>query len=444
MLEKISIVKANSLIETSYNLGKRELLWILMQLGEINTDPENMDDELPRFKMSGSEIMRRINFDGKRRIADTTEVVDIMKNLNNNPITWETDKKMGFVSWIAYMEYDKDKDEYEWEIPRQLKPFLLQLKKNFTQYTLNNIIRLKSAHAINLYEVLKRYQFKKSFIVKVDRLKFWLGLEGSYKAWQDFKVRVLLPCQKQINTFTDIHVKYTMLKTGRRVTSLRFTITKNPKYVHILQKQQIPHLPTPIEPKTEAAKKLRQKLKAFALSEANIQRINQHYSEKQIWDAIRYTDRATKVRNKAGYLLKHLEERWMSAEEIEAQQKKQRKQALAKQKRLIAQLTNDLKALQSKKFADKQVIYEKLCANKQTLYKAYNLVKNSVMAVILQGKGPEACLKDNFARSAIYGQLEKIFPKKFAHIDTSYEKRITAMEQQIAHYKGQKYEYFLT
>jgi len=62
------------------------------------------------------------------------------------------------MNWLASADYFNKIGVVELEISEKLKPFLLQLKKNFTKYNFENVISLKSGYSIRIYELLKQFE----------------------------------------------------------------------------------------------------------------------------------------------------------------------------------------------------------------------------------------------------------------------------------------------
>ena len=91
-----------------------------------------------------------------------------------------------------------------------------------TVYTLN----FKSKYSIRLYEYLKSIHYKKlkpySQSMAID--KFQKMLDSNYEDFKDFHTRVLKPAQKEINTYSDIHFEYELIKEGRKVVAITISI----------------------------------------------------------------------------------------------------------------------------------------------------------------------------------------------------------------------------
>ena len=219
----MAIVKHNKLIETSYKMNSREQFFVLYLISKISQN----DSEFREYKMHFSEIERILNFDGKRRIANKAEVFAIMDRLNSVPIVYEKGTIVGKSVWLQHMEHDTETDEFTFSLSEKLRDYLIQLKEHFTQYNISNIVYLNS-NAIRLYEVLKRYQFLGECTLEVEKIKFFLGIEGKYPKFYEFKRWVLIPCQKEIEKFSDIKFEFMPAKKrGKSIVSLKFFISEN-------------------------------------------------------------------------------------------------------------------------------------------------------------------------------------------------------------------------
>jgi len=113
-------------------------------------------------------------------------------------------------------------------LDKGLKPYMLELKEMYTSYKLSNVLSLKSKYSIRIYEILKSNLFKKCIKIELEELKKMVGAKASYlKVYADFKNKVLLQAQKELNANTDINFEFEEIKTGRKVTSLKFYINTN-------------------------------------------------------------------------------------------------------------------------------------------------------------------------------------------------------------------------
>ena len=105
-----------------------------------------------------------------------------------------------------------------------VKPYLLYLRENYTQFELKNVLTLQSKYSVRLYELMKSYQHVREVQMSLDQLRDGISADG-YSVYKDFKKRLLIPAVDEVNTLTDINIDYTEIRTSHRVTHFLFHIT---------------------------------------------------------------------------------------------------------------------------------------------------------------------------------------------------------------------------
>jgi len=87
---------------------------------------------------------------------------------------------------------------------------------------------LESKHSIALYEVMKDYQKLGEYTCSIDTFKNLMGIEtGQYQIFTMFRKRVLDRAIDEINSKTDIHLDYRLVKQGRKNVAINISVTKN-------------------------------------------------------------------------------------------------------------------------------------------------------------------------------------------------------------------------
>lgn len=99
-------------------------------------------------------------------------------------------------------------------------------KLGYLRYKLHSIVCLKSRYAYVLFLYLEHNRFRKSWEVDVDVLRQFLNCDQdeSYAAFKVFNDRILKRCQKELLEKTECRFTYEPVKTGRKVTSIKFTL----------------------------------------------------------------------------------------------------------------------------------------------------------------------------------------------------------------------------
>jgi len=126
----------------------------------------------------------------------------------------------------------EDKKKVIVRFNRFITPMVLELRKKFTVYELKYLLLLTTQYGPTLYELLKKNEFLKDFVIKVEELKKLLGADTpGYKYWSQFYERVLKPAVEDINKHTDLIVSFEPLKGPHgKVVKVRFEI-KSKKYL---------------------------------------------------------------------------------------------------------------------------------------------------------------------------------------------------------------------
>jgi hypothetical protein len=129
------------------------------------------------------------------------------------------------IGWLSSAKYIDGTGMVNLTFDPQLKPYLLQLKSNFTSCKLNMLLSFTSQYTMRIYTLLKQYEKLKTREIEVDILRDMLGIgKGQYSDYFDFKKRILLPTQKELAEKADLYFEFEEIKYGRRVGAILFHI----------------------------------------------------------------------------------------------------------------------------------------------------------------------------------------------------------------------------
>jgi len=178
------------------------------------------------------------------------------------------------VNLFSSAEYLAGTGVIEVELSEKIKPYLLELKSNFTTFQLEMALTLRSKFSKRLYEMLSQYKDTGFMNLEINELKSRLGLisnDGTvqYEKWSAFERYVMKVAQKEINKVTDITFNYKPKKQGRSFTDIDFFITHEPYQVIIDFKDQ----------KTEIFSRL---INKFGLNKLQAQKVIEKHDEKHI------------------------------------------------------------------------------------------------------------------------------------------------------------------
>lgn len=223
------VVKHKDLVwEARYRLSELgiKVVSVLISMIKVN------DDDFQQYALKVSDFKELIGSDSKNTYDYTHRLI---KELLSKSLKIGDEQ----FAWISYGKYVEGSDVMIFEINRHLKPYLLELKSNFLEYSIVNIMPLRSSYVIRLYELLKskfsEYKhYNKSaksftFELKIDWLREHFEIPASYQYSSGIKLRIIEKAKKQFKEKTDILFDYKEQKIGRKVDRLIITVKDNNK-----------------------------------------------------------------------------------------------------------------------------------------------------------------------------------------------------------------------
>lgn len=229
MRKKLVVSKSNKLINGRYNLGLNEQKIILTMISLIDIN----DNEFNKVTFTIREITDLLDIPINNLYRDIGKII---RNLRKNDIYIDERDENGIgkvieTSFVTTAIYDNKHGLLSLEFSDTLRPYLLELKGFFTSYRLENALSLSSKYSIRIYEKLKCNEFKKSFIWSIENLKKDLILnQKSYNLYSNLKQKIILIAMNDINKKTDIKVTFEEIKTGRKITAIKFYIKENKNF----------------------------------------------------------------------------------------------------------------------------------------------------------------------------------------------------------------------
>ncbi|GHS63436.1 replication initiation protein [Helicobacter pylori] len=154
----------------------------------------------------------------KRILEDESMVYD--------PVTNKKEEMFEVMAIFKRIQYLKKKAVICYQLNDCLKPYLLGLRKNFTQIPLQHILPINSGYAIRIYQILLSdlKQNRNETTRYLIELQDILYVPKSMYKWDNFKRNVLEPSIKEINATTDIVASYRTKKERQKITQIVFEI----------------------------------------------------------------------------------------------------------------------------------------------------------------------------------------------------------------------------
>ncbi len=308
---KTEVIKSDTIVRARYRLNPLSLKFITVLIAGL----KRSDDINQIYSFSVKEFKE---LTGLKRKDLYWAVKEAVREILEKPLYIPKDEDSNsflMLNWVASAEYKEGEGVVEFEISKKLRPYLLSLKERFLKYKLENILSLANGYSIRLYEILKdwlemnkRYGKKAEKIVSLEEFRETLEIPKGYK-YGNIKERILEKAKRDLAKKTDITFTYEEIKTGRKVTHIKFIITDNPnsgKKLKDSDKQSTTPETVVLRVPNEVKGSLKQ------VTNELLREINRYITERgleYVMSNIEYANKHAKD-NYIGYLLNALKDDW--------------------------------------------------------------------------------------------------------------------------------------
>ena len=242
-LSKRKVVEHNSLITSIAKMDKTPLKMFELAVSCINTEEPPKDNTV---YLSKADLFAFFKVSDNDKHSRFKQAVRAMQKEAYFEIKEEAGKGFKFKSIvpIPYVEWTDYHDEVKIEFHREIMPYLINLKKNFTQHALSDIAELNSKYSIILYRWLSmQYNQYEHYSVKggrraeqvesyrnpsisIKELRIMTDTVNDYERFQSLETWILKKPLEEINAHTSFNVTYDKIKKGRSIDSIVFHIEK--------------------------------------------------------------------------------------------------------------------------------------------------------------------------------------------------------------------------
>ncbi|MBP7085953.1 MAG: RepB family plasmid replication initiator protein [Enterococcus sp.] len=244
-IEKRKIVEHNDLITSVAKMDKTPLKIFELAVSCIDTENPPKDNTI---YLSKKELFTFFEVSDNGKHSRFKQAIEKMqkqaffeiKQLKDN----EKDFEMTSIVPIPTIKWNSYNDEVMIEFNRHIMPYLIELKTNFTQYALTDIMELNSKYSIILYRWLSMHYNQYEHYsanggrrngqleeycnptISIKELRTMTDTVNEYKDMSNFTKRVLDISLKEINEHTHFNVSYDKIKKGRSIDSIVFHVEK--------------------------------------------------------------------------------------------------------------------------------------------------------------------------------------------------------------------------
>lgn len=224
-LDKLVVQKSRPLLELSRSeLNLPEFKLLDCYLAKI----DSRNPQKKKVILSKGEIEQALGVDRIR----TEDLTERLLNLGRGIKIPDPEKKNGFkIMWLLEEAQCQQDEDGKWIVTLEASSKAMDYFFNiedigYLRYKLRCVAELSSRYSYILFLYLEDNRFRKTWSVKVEELKQILNCdkEETYKEFKFFRRSVLEKSCKEINNKTECKCSYNLIKRGRRVSAIQFTV----------------------------------------------------------------------------------------------------------------------------------------------------------------------------------------------------------------------------
>ena len=216
------VVQHNALVNARFNMSALEMRFFLALLSRIGRDDDSFTVcEVPVREICSSSASNAIY----------NEVREMVRSIGTRALFIEAlsldgkrmkDPDVLTLPLMGRAYYRRKTGMVEASFNENIRPYLLELRDNFTKAQLSQLLKLKSPVSHRIYWLLREYAVFGKRVIGLAELRNVLGLTTEYQnRFDHFRDRVLDRAQMELAQ-TDLPFTYEVIKQGRVITEIRF------------------------------------------------------------------------------------------------------------------------------------------------------------------------------------------------------------------------------
>ena len=166
------------------------------------------------------------------------EVKKALESLKRKELTYQDDDIWASLTIIANPKISRYKETVTFTVDKMINDAFLDFSKGFKKYELKTAMEFESTYSMRFYEILSNQKTPINY--SIEYLKEMFNLTNKYKLTADFIRYVIEPAKIELDKCSPYTFHYERIKTGRKITGIRFIPIHQPQFEdESLKKQKV-------------------------------------------------------------------------------------------------------------------------------------------------------------------------------------------------------------
>lgn len=242
-LDNRIVSEHNDLIRSTANMTSLSLKLFEIAVSAMDSREKQPSHEV---RINKEQIYNALGIKGTSKNQQLSKALNTLRKSSNFEITTEQNGEIHDIGItpVYYADNNYSSDYAVIRFAPEILPFITDLKKNFTQYQLNDILHLKNKYAVSMYRWFtmnyRQYEYYVSSgkrredqiekyanpEITLEELRKLTGTEKKYSAFYDVRRYIIDPICNEITKHTKYNITYDRIKSGRKIVAIKFHISK--------------------------------------------------------------------------------------------------------------------------------------------------------------------------------------------------------------------------
>lgn len=228
---KLRVNMTNALTNAAQGLLLSEKRVLMFAVAKLDTFKPDGGTSSGRVKLSAGEYSELYGVDANTAYD---QLQACGESIIRKQVCWYEEGPKGIkkiqINWLGKAEYIKGEGIVNLWFTPQIQPHLVQLKRNFTSYQLQQASALRSLYSWRLLELLTQYE--STGWRQMALSDFADVMEATEKQRENFAAirrKIIEPAVKELCEKDGWLIQWAPIKEGRKVAALRFEFKRDPQ-----------------------------------------------------------------------------------------------------------------------------------------------------------------------------------------------------------------------
>ena len=214
-----------------FSVYEKRILYRLVELNQHLIEGQKLNDKIVLDNNQAGDISYTLPISLFLKDDDKNnhkEVKKALESLKRKELTYQDDDTWASLTIIANPKISRYKETVTFTVDKMINDAFLDFSKGFKKYELKTAMEFESVYSMRFYELLSNQKTPINY--SVEYLKEMFSLSDKYKLTADFIRYVIEPAKKELDKCSPYTFHYEKIKTGRKITGIRFIPIHQPQF----------------------------------------------------------------------------------------------------------------------------------------------------------------------------------------------------------------------